>query len=803
MSSNIHYPFLPNRFLVLKLIPFKLICLLAIAGCNTQDPTSKFLSTTPSNVNGENFVDINKDGPKTVKRKEPTVSKVSTDFKTKIRPILVKYCADCHSPGDMEDLEFLVEMTGAEVTKHRGLFSSVFEQMDNKSMPPKGCDQPTDRERKLVTDWLKETLELKASDFERIAQYVVETYEDKNGNLWFGTMQQGAARYDGKNLVWFSKKDGLPSNVVSSFAEDKDGNLWLGTHEGVCKFNGEKFTAIGNANGLPVAKSHTPMAWAGVQSDRSKNIWISQGKSVFRYDGTSFVEFEVPIDREKIKSFAITAGSVSLDLEDRNGNLWFGTDGAGAFKFDGTSFTQFTKADGLCSNNVNSIMQDKQGNIWFACMQSFQPKMTGDGGVCRYDGKAFIKFPKIDGFSENDIYTIEETRSGDIWIGATGVGAYRFDGKTFTLFNQTDRPHWTRHFGVQSITEDRNGTLWFGFSGGLFRFNGKSFYNVTENGPWEEVTKAMAGVVAGGEMDPRMIHGDTQSALSALAAGNLERAKTILGKVKREEPSENTIQEATINLLGYQLIWAKKQDLAIEVFKLNTFLYPTKFNTFDSLAEAYWRNGDEKLAVENYRRSLELNSENTKAENSIREIEGRKKYEDVLVAPKDWLEEVLVVPPTFAPTMSLTGLEHLRLPPEFRKPDSDWFISYLFAIELTEPSELNEKLIGEQLLTYFRGLAAGGSDKNGKQIDTEKFSIEPQKLDAGQAKGEYVYVLNWQEPFAGGTSLKQNLRVKVISGKNKHGILFICGSPQPFGSEVWKKLLEIRTHFEKAQSQGK
>ncbi|MFK7768087.1 MAG: hypothetical protein AB8B55_12760 [Mariniblastus sp.] len=191
-----------------------------------------------------------------------------------------------------------------------------------------------------------------------------------------------------------------------------------------------------------------------------------------------------------------------------------------------------------------------------------------------------------------------------------------------------------------------------------------------------------------------------------------------------------------------------------------------------------------------------LNPDNKSAKNAIRQIAARQNYEKVLVAPKEWLEEVIIVPPGFAPTMSLKGLEHLRLPPEFRKPDSDWFISYLFAIELTEPSELNEELIGEQVLTYFQGLSSGGSDKNGERIDTDKFSISPQKLDAGQTNGEFVYLLNWQEPFTNGTHLKQNIRVKVISGKNQHGIVFVCGSPQPFDSAVWKKLLEIRDKFE-------
>jgi ligand-binding sensor domain-containing protein len=43
----------------------------------------------------------------------------------------------------------------------------------------------------------------------------------------------------------------------------------------------------------------------------------------------------------------------------------------------------------------------------------------------------------------------------------------------------------TQRFAVQGIQEDKNGTLWLGFSGGLFRFDGKEIKNVTKNGPWD------------------------------------------------------------------------------------------------------------------------------------------------------------------------------------------------------------------------------------------------------------------------------------------------------------------------------
>lgn len=410
--------------------------------------------------------------------------KTSALFETKIRPLLVQYCADCHAPGEMKNLDFLAAKTHADFARFRDLYAGVFEALGTGSMPPKNSNQLSSAEKRLVLDWIKKRLNLDQNYFDRIAQYVVSIYEDQKGNLWFGTMNKGVACFDGQTLKWFSEKDGLPSSAVPSFAEGKDGNLWVGTQDGVCIFNGTTFRRIGVDKGLPARSTPSSMASASVKADREGNIWASVGQTIYQFNGKVFIPFDLPINKEGISSYSIVAGRATLSLEDKKGNLWFATDGYGALRYDGKSFTRFTKKDGLCSNNVTSILEDKNGNIWFTCIQSYQPHMTGDGGVCRYDGKAFTKFPNVKGLSENDIYTIYETEAGNIWIGASGVGAYRYSEDTFTLFCETNRKHWTRNFGLQDMLEDRNGVLWFGFSGGLFRFDGKSFFNITTDGPW-------------------------------------------------------------------------------------------------------------------------------------------------------------------------------------------------------------------------------------------------------------------------------------------------------------------------------
>ena len=77
---------------------------------------------------------------------------------------------------------------------------------------------------------------------------------------------------------------------------------------------------------------------------------------------------------------------VQCMVKDKDGNLWFGiTGGNGVFRYDGKVFTPFTTQDGLFNNHVGSILEDKNGNIRFGT----------EGGVCRYDGQSFNYFKSL------------------------------------------------------------------------------------------------------------------------------------------------------------------------------------------------------------------------------------------------------------------------------------------------------------------------------------------------------------------------------------------------------------------------
>ncbi|KAF0199624.1 MAG: Uncharacterized protein FD166_52 [Bacteroidetes bacterium] len=185
--------------------------------------------------------------------------------------------------------------------------------------------------------------------------------------------------------------------------------------------------------------------------------------------------------------------NIHCSLEDKAGNIWFGTTGEGVYRYDGKLFTQFTKKDSLNSNCLYSILEDKEGNIWFGT----------ENGVCRYDGKTITNMPFTTIYSynlypnnstnnstsiKNDVWCMMQDKSGTIWFGTTD-GVYCYNGKTFSRFLDNDniinRQNLQLKY-IQCLLEDSSGTIWMG-SGpiameGVIRYDGKSLTSEKPNG---------------------------------------------------------------------------------------------------------------------------------------------------------------------------------------------------------------------------------------------------------------------------------------------------------------------------------
>lgn len=340
-------------------------------------------------------------------------------------------------------------------------------------------------------------------------------YLDRSGNLWFGTYGGGVNKYDGKSFTIFNSSHGLANNLVLCIKEDQLGNIWFGTQGGgVSMYNGKSFTTFNILNGLADNIVYS------ILEDKNGNLWFAtKGGGVSKYihnvknNGTgnnSTVQNKTSAILFKTYSVSngMASNTIRAIIEDKQGNLWFGTEGDGVSKYDGNNFTTYNTTNGLASNTIWSIKEDYLGNIWFG---------TNGSGVSKYDGnrveaiergdviaqrtqhdikkingklvKSFTTFNSSHGLANNIIWTIAEDKKRNLWFGSEGGGVSVYhennhrkknlllnpidSSKFFTTYNTS---HGLSNNVVFSITEDKSGNIWFGtYGGGISRFNGDAF----------------------------------------------------------------------------------------------------------------------------------------------------------------------------------------------------------------------------------------------------------------------------------------------------------------------------------------
>ncbi len=322
-----------------------------------------------------------------------------------------------------------------------------------------------------------------APDFDTtlVSQYIRSIFQDSKGNLWFGTIGEGVVRYDEKTLTYFSNPDGFVNNSVYAINEDKDGNMWFGTDQGVYKYDGKTFRNYNQKDGL----NHLDITRKGILVDKLGNIWVGTHGGVYQYNPSA--------DSKGTQCFALfpllPPINVAGIIEDKTGNIWFASSNQGVFRYDPSvarrsdsltagekSITHIAEKEDLGENYAGGMAEDKDGNMWF----------TMRNGICKYDSKTFTEYTSKDGLGGTEFWGIIIEQSGIIWITARGATT-RFDPsvplpnpKAFTVFTSANGLNCC----VQSMFQDRSGNMWWGAGSGLFRFNGKRFYQVKQNGPW-------------------------------------------------------------------------------------------------------------------------------------------------------------------------------------------------------------------------------------------------------------------------------------------------------------------------------
>jgi ligand-binding sensor domain-containing protein len=174
--------------------------------------------------------------------------------------------------------------------------------------------------------------------------------EDRKGNFWFASIGSGVYYYNGKSFRNFTTRDGLASNEVTNIYEDKTGNIWFGTESGASRYDGKSFRNFKineappatQADSVHVSIYQHPIpegSWMhndvnAIIEDKTGKLWFGTRGYACVYDGKTFTT----ITNKDGKPFA----NVRSITEDKKGNIWLGGND-GLWRYDGSTFTNFTQ----------------------------------------------------------------------------------------------------------------------------------------------------------------------------------------------------------------------------------------------------------------------------------------------------------------------------------------------------------------------------------------------------------------------------------------------------------------------------
>lgn len=95
---------------------------------------------------------------------EPTPEALAARYESEIRPLVAKYCHECHAAETTTeaDLDLAHFAHLAEIRKAPRAWQKVREMLDAGQMPPKDAPQPAEAERRKLAEWVHEYLKFEA-----------------------------------------------------------------------------------------------------------------------------------------------------------------------------------------------------------------------------------------------------------------------------------------------------------------------------------------------------------------------------------------------------------------------------------------------------------------------------------------------------------------------------------------------------------------------------------------------------------------------------------------------------------------
>ncbi len=340
--------------------------------------------------------------------------------------------------------------------------------------------------------------------------------QDHNDLVWLGN-EAGVSLFDGREFRDFTTEQGLAPNGVFSILEDSRGNLWFGHLDGgLTRYDGHRFEIIrfdsltidGDVTSIRETAGHKiwittsgsgalllenpfgPAEKMQVKqylgrkglSDRIFNSYLSKDNRFFCLTDVGVHRY-IP-EKDSFEIFTLKPFThyfiKTCMLEDRKGNLWFGTYHGGLYKYnrERDSLKIYdSKRDGLANNWISCLLEDSEGTLWVG---------TWGGGITRiHDGK-LKTYDNTNGLQDNFIKCLVEDHEGNILIGTQYHGMSIFKGEEFVVIGKSDG---LSNATVSAIYQSPEDVYWFGTNEGITVFDPSEkgdkkyrYYSREENG---------------------------------------------------------------------------------------------------------------------------------------------------------------------------------------------------------------------------------------------------------------------------------------------------------------------------------
>lgn len=310
--------------------------------------------------------------------------------------------------------------------------------------------------------------------------------EDCRGNIWFGSHQEGAGKFDGEKFTYYHVEDGLSDNQVRNIYEDWNGVIWFEGGKGISSYAGYNFSNFGQKIARQEEKNYNSTNdWKII----NKSLWFKGEEvvgyneyeghpGVYQYDGQKFSFKKLPVNPQKGGSdyYSVTTPYI----RGKDGTIWFGTYGAAigygrkGFTVIDNEYLNLNEETGFL--HIRSLFEDNKGNIWIG---------NNGIGVLLYDGENVVNFTNqqklqkknTKGNSLDRVFSIGEDSLGNIWFGTVNSGVWRYNGKTLKNYTEKDGLV-SKH--IWTIYKSKSGEMWFGGANpsGVYKINGNNFERI-------------------------------------------------------------------------------------------------------------------------------------------------------------------------------------------------------------------------------------------------------------------------------------------------------------------------------------